>query len=348
MSILLCSSLLVAAGVPGKKFDVKSGEIVFDISGGGEVAEGVHISVQGKGTLHFSDWGVLAFMEENYEEVASGRLHYMQKTQICEKFENKQRFDVDFETEKILERPMPKGNFQTYFLENMVKTGQETIAGYPCDMWEGAGMKKCLYKGIPLLVEYHLMGIQHVKKAVKVDLGIKVEPSKCQLPDFPVEKFALFKTNIKTKSIKLPKDLSALLFTLSKSLHKTLAENKMSEENLSAPEKKKWLNKVGEHIFEAEKQFLPHILSTMKEARVCLSQAEDKNEANACILDVINMKKEVMSDKNDNYISAWDEPSQQRIMDEFDDNIEVLESKMKCIRASKNISDLSACMKPTS
>ena len=340
--LILGTSLLYASN--SKKFDVESGMVIYNINGGGKLTNDINISIKGEGKLRFKDGGVVALVEENHDELTTGAIRDLNKVQICEKFEDKQHFDVDFGTEKILERPIPKGNFKEYYLKDLVKTGQEEIAGYTCDVWEGKGIKKCLYKGIPLLSENYLWGIYYQKKAVKVKLNIDVSPSKCLLPDFPLEKFALFKTNIKTKSVKLPNELSSVIVHVSKTLRKSLKESKLSEDELTDQQKQVWLDKLGQNIYERQMIFLPKMLLTMKKARVCLQQTEHLNDANTCLLDVINMKKKISQNEN-NMIVTWNEVEKNKVMDEFDTNISLLESKMKCIRGAKNISDLSHCMK---
>jgi len=337
---LMGNTLLFSANYHSKKFDVETGMVTFEISGAGQIADDVNINIKGEGKLRFRDWGVEALLEEDYEEITTGVLNDINKIQLCEKFENQQRFDVDFDTEKILERPMPKGNYKEYYLKGMHKTGQEKIAGYTCDVWEGQGVKKCLYKGIPLLLEHYIFGIYYQKKAVKVDLDIVPSPSKCTLPNFPVEKFGLFKTNIKTKSIKLPRELSQVIVSIQKEMHKIVK----NEDGLTVAQKRVLLDKMGQNIFEKQKKFLPELLATMKKSRMCLQQIESKDEANACLSTVVEMKSKVSKDV-DNTMDAWSPEKKDKILNHFEDYISFLESKMKCIRASQNISDLATCMK---
>jgi len=340
----LGSTMLFSAALGEKKFDVETGMVRFEISGDGHFTDDINISIKGEGLLRFKDWGVEALVEENYEERTVGAVKNINKIHICEKFENKQRFDVDFETEKILERPMPKGNFKDYYLKDMEKKGQETIAGYICDIWEGKGVRKCLYKGIPLLVENYLLGFYYQKKAVEVKLNITASPEKCALPDFPVEKFSFFKTSIKTKSIKPPKEFSQVIRSVSKEMYKHLEESQFTEDDLSEHQKRILIDKLGQNIFETQKKFLPELLESMKTARVCLQQAETTEEANVCIANVLALKKQISGDV-DNKIDSWDEANRTKVLDTFDDNIIFLESKMKCIRAAKTISDLAVCVK---
>jgi len=341
---MLGNTLLFSAALSGKKFDIETGEIEFQISGSGQLTDDINLTIEGSGQLRFRNWGAEALLEENYEERTSGVITDLKKVQLCEKFENKQRFDVDYKNEKILERPMPEGSFQAYSLRGMVKKGQENIAGYTCDIWEGEGQRKCLYKGIPLLAEQYLLGVYYQKKAVKVSLNIEPTPSKFALPDFSVEKFALFKTNFKTKTIKSSKELSHVILSVSKVLHKQLEMNHQNMDDLTARQKRTALDELGKNIFKRQKEFLPKFLLTMKTTRTCLVQAEDLDRANACILELINLKKQVSRD-HDNYIESWDKKGRNKVLDEFDETISFLESKMKCIRSAKTLNDLSLCMK---
>lgn len=341
IALLFLSFLTVlSAGANQKKFDVETGMVIFEIAGSGKLTDDVNISIKGEGKLRFKDWGVVALIEENYEEVTSGAVNDIHKVQLCKKLENKERFDVNFNTKKILERPMPEGNFRDNFLKGLKKTGQETVAGYTCDVWEATGVKKCIYKGIPLLVEHYVLGAYYQKKASSVQLDIKPTPSNCVLPDFPVEKFALFKTNIKTKVVKLPEDFSEHIQHVLKEMHK----QQLLEDDLTVQQKRALLDKLGENIFQKQKKTLPKMLETMKKARVCLQQADDQVKANTCVEQVIALKTKLTKDKQ-NSIELWQSSDKTKVLDEFDDTIFLLESKMKCIRSSKNLTDLSVCMK---
>lgn len=342
--MVLGSSLLVAQGFSAKKFDIRSGKVLFKIQGGGALTETVSIKITGEGELRFKEWGKVALLEEHYEEVTSGTLKHIKKVQLCEKFEGKQHFEVDYKTEKILERSMPKGNFRDYYLEGLEKTGTETIAGHECEVWEAEGVKKCLYKGIPLLIEHYLLGVYYEKRAVEVTFSDSPVPSKYVLPEYPVEKFSLFTTNIKTKSIKLPEELSQVILTVSKELQKRLKKSNLTMDDLNDVQKREVFDRLGQNIFEEQKIYLPNVLNVMKEARVCLQQANEVQQANVCISDVLKLKKQVSKDVR-NEIDAWDEKNRDQVLERFEDTITFLESNMKCIRASQNLHDLSNCMK---
>jgi len=340
----LGSMTLLSAQTDHKKFDVKSGMILYTVSGGGKLTEDVNLTIQGKGKLRFKDWGVVALIEENFEEITSGALQNIETIQRCEKLEDKQRFDVDFKTKKIFERKMPKGNFQEYITKDLVKTGQEKIAGYTCDIWEGVGVRKCIYKGIPLLVEHYLLGTYYRKKASSVTFGIDTAAADCSIPNFPIQKFALFKTHSKTKTKKLPQEFSQILISVGKDMQKKLSVNEIEEDNFTPEQKRVWLDKIGQNIFEKEKLFLPQFLLSMKKARVCLAQADNWIQANVCVEDVVQLKAQLTKDRANN-IEQWKGEEKEKVLNDFDENISLLESRMKCIRGSKNITDLSSCMK---
>ena len=344
--LLFCigSMTLLSAQTDQKRFDVQSGMILYTISGGGQLTEDVNLTIQGKGKLRFKDWGVVALIEEDFEEIISGALQNIETVQRCEKLEYKQKFDVDFKTKKILERPMPKGNFKEYLTKDLVKTGQEEILGVTCDMWEGVGVRKCIYKGIPLLVEHYLLGTYYRKKASSVIFDIDTKAANCSIPNYPIQKFALFKTHSKTKSKKSPEEFSKTLISVGKDMQKQLSVDKIKEDNFTPEQKRVWLDKISQNIFEKEKLFLPQFLLSMKKARVCLTQAENWIEANTCVEDVVQLKAQLTKDRENN-IEQWKGDEKEKVLNDFDEHIALLESRMKCIRGSKNMTDLSTCMK---
>jgi len=340
----LGSMTLLSAQTDPKKFDVESGMILYTVSGGGQLAEDVNLTIQGKGKLRFKDWGVVALIEENYDEITSGVLQNIETIQRCEKLEDKQRFDVNFKTKKIFERKMPKGNFQKYITKDLVKTGQEEIAGYTCDIWEGVGVRKCIYKGIPLLIEHYLLGTYYRKKASSVTFDIDTAAANCSIPNYPIQKFALFKTHSKTKSKKLPQEFSKILISVGKDMQKQFSVSEIEEDNFTPEQKREWLDKIGQNVFEKQKLFLPKFLLSMKETRVCLQQADNWIKANACVEDLALLKAQLTKERENN-IEQWKGEEKDKILDNFDENISLLEARMKCIRSAHNITDLSSCMK---
>jgi len=340
----LGSLTVLSAKANQKIFDLQSGMILYMISGGGQLTEDINLTIQGKGKLRFKDWGVVTLIEEDYEEIISGVLQNIETIQRCKKMEDKQQFDVDFKTKKIFERKMPKGNLQAYITKDLVKTGQEKIAGHTCDIWEGVGVRKCIYKGIPLLVEHYLLGTYYRKIASSATFDIDTKAANCSIPNFPVQKFGLFKTHSKTNSKKLPHEFSKILISVGKEMKKQLSVEKIEEDNFTPEEKRVWLNKIGQNVFEKEKIFLPQFLLSMKKARVCLAQADNWIKANECVENVVQLKAQFTRDRQNN-IEQWKGEEKEKVLNDFDEHISLIESRMKCIRGSKTLSDLSTCMR---
>ena len=334
--LIVFNVVLFSAGLRHKLFDIEKGMVLYDISGGGKLTDDTNLSIVGHGKLRFKDWGIFALIEEEYEEKTAGAVKSIENIKKCEKFEEKQRLDVDFKKRKILERKLPKGNLKNYIVKGLVQNGQDEVAGYTCDVWEGNGIKKCLYKGVPLLVEYYSLGIYYQKKASLVKLNINTDStSKCSVPDYPVEKFSLFKARMKSQE--LPHEISKVLMTVSKVIP-------VDEDNLNKKQKRIWLNKIGENIFKKQKLLLPQFLAGLKNTRVCLYQAESAKSANQCLRDIVSLKAQLTKEK-ENHIEQWKGKEKNKVLNSFDKKISFLEPKMKCIRGAQNIADLSQCMK---
>jgi len=338
--LITSTSLLFSTEYGKKKFDIETAMVLFKISGKAQITDDINLTINGHGKLRFKNGGVVTLLEESYTEVTKGNINNINKIKIVKKFENNKRYDVDFINKKILERPMPKGSFRDNILKGLTKGGKENIAGVECDVWEAEGVKKCIYKGIPLLVEHYVLGNYYQKKAIEIKTDLKPSPTKCKLPDFPIEKFALFTTNMKTKTVKLPTELSELIIHILDKIKK----DKIILDKITAPKKRDLLNILGENIYKKQYNLLPKYLKTMKETRVCLAQSNDKNKFKTCLtpLTLIEQKMKLTSDYN---IDSWNLKAQDNISNLIDDNIFTLQSKMKCIRGSKNIFDLSNCMK---
>ena len=110
----LGSMTLFSSEKDHKKFDIETGMILYSISGGGNITEDVNLTIKGKGKLRFKDWGVVALIEEDLEEITSGAINNIDKVQRCKKLEDDRQLDVDFDNKKIQERKMPQDNFQKY------------------------------------------------------------------------------------------------------------------------------------------------------------------------------------------------------------------------------------------
>ena len=332
--------LLFANTAEEKKFHIKTGVVHYNISGGGQFTKEVNLSIKGNTKFHFKDWGSVMLVEEKFEEIVTGAVNNINKVHHFSKLENKQLLDVDFKNHKILKKTIPKGNSKSDSTKDLVQNGQEEIAGHTCDVWEGYGVKKCIYKGVPLLVENYLLGIYYQKKATQISFNVDINITDNALPKYPIDNFTI----LKVKSKKVPNELSKILKSVSLEIRKELKNKNISEDSLSENQRRIYLDKISQNIFTEQKELLPKFLLSMKKARVCLHGVNALTDANLCIKDVVNLKVGFSSTAKYS-ITQWSDEKKNKLIDIFDENIFLLESKMKCIRSTKNLTDLSNCMK---
>jgi len=337
-------SLSIVYGIekksPLKLYDVPKAMVIYKISGGGVLSEDVNLSIKGKAKLRFKEWGNVEFLEKELEETTTGALHYKKEYHLCKKRQEKQVLDVDFHTKKIHERPLPKGKKRQKITAGLEPEGQQMVANVVCNMWRGRGVRRCIYKGIPLFTEYRALGLLYREEAVDVIFDINItNTSECTIPSFPVEKFALYTASFKTKN----KKSSAPFEERLKQSIVIFEKKGLKEEKLSPKQKQKLLNILAEPMYVSQKKMLPNLLKILKKTRVCLSQAGDTTEANRCMKALVQIKS-YFTDNRDNHIDDWDK-EREGVLDAFDEKIGMLQSHMKCIRSAKYFSDLATCMK---
>jgi hypothetical protein len=337
--LLACVSVYAVAQVPEKRYKVPHAMVTYRISGGGVLTPDINLTLEGNGTLWFKEWGAEEFIARHIAEKTTGVLHDIRYNGMCQKRLKKQMLDVDYKNKKIRERPLPKGKGMTDMKQGLSLIGQQMVGNVICNMWEGNGIKRCFYKGIPLFTEYRVLGIYYREEATDVSFDLNVsDENNCTLPDYPVEKFALFTTHFKTNSKKSFKPLAARLQEILGELNK----KGKSERHLSDKERKALLEQIGKPIFEKQKQLLPTLLQMMKKTRACLVQAKETTDANAC-LKPLTVLKNNFSNRLQKPFKNWSK-EREMVLDRCDENIVSLQSKMKCIRGAKRLDDLSLCM----
>ena len=99
-------------------------------------------------------------------------------------------------------------------------------------------------------------------------------------------------------------------------------------------------------MFQKQKELLPKLLSEMQEARVCLENADDKNEANLCLSKLIDIEEKISGEKSkERDITLWVDTTKEQTMDDLEEGILYMKRRMPCIRRSQNFDDLSKCMR---
>jgi hypothetical protein len=216
------------------------------------------------------------------------------------------------------------------------------VAGILCDVWKGPGVKKCIYKNIVLKLESHVLDVYYVKEATQAVFDINTSTDECQVPDYPVHEFALFKDDIKTKNVYKVENFCKVL----KDMAVDVSEDNQTYigTNIDDDERKKFINHIARDIYERQKELLPSLLQSLKETRACLQTGDNPFEANLCI-ESFNRMKDQLGTKEDTYIILWDEKRKNRLLDKIEEELIDLESRMPCVKRAKNITDLSNCMK---
>ena len=346
--IFLLTSLLSFVSLHADIFDhtfkIEKGRVTYDITGGGVLTNETNLSLKGKATLRFKDWGTTLLFEDEGVVITSGALKSKQKIESLEKQTKDAVYTVDFKNKKIHKRKNSVSNaLKEYNTEGLKKIGQENIVGLNCDIWEGHGVRKCLYKGIPLKIESEILGITYRKVATNIRFDTNNSAESCMLPDFPKENFALFNSALKTKNNMKAKCFTEVLKDVAYIVEKKVEKNGYRL-GIGKQEKTLFLNKMGQKIFEYQKTLLPDLLRSMKETRACLQMGDNPFAANKCMEHFSRMKDKLGTGEDD-YIILWKEKRKNKLLNKIEDEVIYLEARISCIKRANNITDLSKCMK---
>lgn len=190
-----------------KRYDVKSGIVEYETIISGKMM-GSKVSGEGIEKLYFKSFGAIELREAESSQTTTTKIFGhgqtdTESTHTINKLDNGDSYFVDFEKRQIymgqdLAMEMTKalypnadaGEMGESMLESMggQKTGSEKFLGYSCDIWEFAGGKQWIYKGVMLKLEITMLGITTVTQAIKADFDVQVPDKYFNLPDFPVQK----------------------------------------------------------------------------------------------------------------------------------------------------------------
>ncbi len=324
-------------------FEVESGMVLYEISGGTQLTPETNLSIQGKATLRFKDWGEVKLEEESGVVVTTGALKHKQQIKRFVKHTKDTVITADYANEQLLERK--KSSYDIRMEDetaSLTKTGKERVAGILCEVWEGASVKKCIYKNIVLKSECQIFDILYVKEATKAMFDSNSSDETYAVPDFPVHEFALFKDNIKTKNTRKAESFYKILKEAALDVRDL--NTSYSSRNISEEERTKFMNHIAKDVYKRQKKLLPKLLKSMKKTRECLQTVEDASSANQCMEYVSQMKAQTGREKDDE-ILFWDEKQKDISLDKIEDELIELQSRIPCVNRAKNITDLSGCMK---
>lgn len=344
--ILVCLgsiSFLFATTKTAKPFEIHSGLVKYDIKVTAQLTPETNLTVKAQAIFRFRDWGEIRSEEVNGFVKTTGALEYKESIKRFYKETKDTITTVYFEHEQLLERKKPsiKKDIQRIQINHLEKKGTQSVAGVICDVWEGIGIKKCIYKGIVLKLESHIYDLSYVKAASEVTFDTNTSED-CTFPNYPVQKFGLFVNHIKTINKAKPEDLYKIISDVAIKSKEVKQASMVS--NFNSPKRKKFIQRISQDIFEKQKVLLPQLLQSMKKMRECLQAVENPFEANLCRESFTRIKSKLGNDEND-YIVLWDDKRKIKLLDKIEDKIIDLESRITCVKRAKNIYDLSKCMK---
>ncbi|MBT8348125.1 MAG: hypothetical protein HKP62_01595 [Sulfurovum sp.] len=337
----ISSATVVHAEVTTHPFEVESGMVLYEISGGAQLTPETNLSIKGNAKLRFKDWGDVKLEEEGGIVLTTGAIKHKQHVKRFEKQTKDTVITADFENEQLLERKKGANGIHDE-TASLVKKGQENVAGVLCDVWEGPGIKKCIYKNVVLKLESHVLDVSYVRVATQAVFDINTSNEACEVPDYPVQEFALFEDNLKTKNVYKAENFCKVL----KDAAYEISEDTISygTGTVTDKEREKFINHITKDIYERQKELLPELLNSLKETRACLQTGEDPFTANQCIEHFSRMKAKLGTEEDD-YIILWDEKRKNVLLDKIEDELIYLQSRIPCVNRAHNITDLSACMK---
>jgi hypothetical protein len=343
-------SLLTAAAV-FKSFDAPSAIIHYEIHGSGKLSSSSDLMIKGRATLLFAEWGARKLYKEKYSEVTTGAVKNKKTIRTLYREDYGDVYRADFEKNRIdkgedavIKKAITTGeNLYQKMIEEMKANGKEagtsTVLGYPCDEWLYKGKKRCFYKGVPLKEESVISGIKVVKKAVSAQFDLNISDDAFAFPDFQEseEKGFLLKKSKESLTKSMPKPSRNIDRNLSEEIEEsgTPAEVAIIDEG----------DDLAKNMFDKQKEFLPKLLSEMQEARVCLENADTKDDADHCFSKLVDIEEKMSGEKSeDREITLWTDSAREETMNELEESIMDMKRRMPCIRRSRNFEDLSVCM----
>jgi len=309
------------------KLAIEQGRIVYEVRGSTQFSPETNLSIEGNITLHFKDWGNTKVEEENGVLFMYGTLEHRQKVNNFIKYSGDKMITVDYDNEQLIVGKRTSEKLQDNTTESFVMVGKKMIAGFECEVWKGASVEKCMYKGLVLSIESRVYNAHYLKVATSIVLDENMTDEDFTLPDYPVHKIGLlnkYQTNKKLQKLNT--------FT------KTVKKEHSNEDN-----KTNFLIHLGEDIFNQQKKLLPKLLLLMKKTRESLQSVENPFEDTDCLERFSEMNRYNGSDKEE-YTLLWGEENTQTLINRLEDDLLSLQSKIPCVKRAKNILDLSVCM----
>ena len=333
---------VIHAGATIHYYDLKQGFVEYEMLGNARLTEETNLNIQGRSKLYFTNWGNTRQEKDQGVVVTQGAINDVQESKRFEKHINGKILTVDYDNEQILEHTENiVVSSQKKETQGLLHRGQDVIAGVLCQVWVGASVKKCIYKGVVLKQESEVLGVSYMKQATKAIFDTNTTMKQSTLPDFPKNRFGLFKDNKKTKKASVSKNVCNVFNDV---IHEVDAKNRSLKPhtNIDSKKRKNFINKITKGIFKKQQEVLPALLVAMKKSRACLQLANDIVEKKQCIK-AYETTKIALGIEEEEY--AVFDNAEQTPRDAIEDAILNLEPRMGCVKRARNFIDISRCMK---
>lgn len=359
------SSMLFASADKMKRYEIKSGKIVYDISTSGNVMGMVTIESKGTKKVTFDDNGLKHLVEEHKvtKEVAMGQAKE-DKSHTIQYMTDDFIYSADFKKKKITRMKNPAIEMMKMFGDNksMKKTGEEMmksmggkktgtdkVLGYACEVWNMMGVKQCIYKGIPLRIESNIMGMKSMEIATKADFDISLNKDDFKLPDFPISDMQVgypsgetgMDKSMHKQAPSSPEDMEKAMKAMGAMMGALQdADMDMSKPNFNMTEEKAeamqkaMMNAMGgeEMILEQTKREILEDAKMIPQAKKCFKKANSAKEANVC-------ERQVDSDDPEHHMQ-WNDAIKTNLLKE----ISAFEDAIPCMKNAKTLKALKMCM----
>jgi len=309
-------------------YDVESAVIEYKITGGVAFTPETNLSIKGTAALRFKEWGKTKIDREDGFLLLTGAMEHKESVRYFLKQTNDNIVTVDYLNEQLIEGKTTSKDTKDNEIKNFKLLRKEIVAGYECEVWGASGVEKCLYKGVVLKLESNIYNTNYIKEATSAVFDTNISEIDFALPDYPRHKIGLLQEYKKGQKIHTSHEFSYGV-----------------EKNASEEESKtNFLNHLGRDIYSQQKKILPKSLLMMKKTRECLQGLDNPFEDNVCMENFSDMTLHLGTNKY-KYLSLWDEENKEKLLDNIENDVLALQSKIPCIKRAKNIIDLSICMK---
>jgi len=355
--LTIITTITLSAQDNFKIYKFKSGMVFYDVKTA-SFDDNLNSQVQGIAKLVFDNWGLQELKEEDVSEIQQGDFNDTKGRHTLTKLDNGTVYTVDFGEKKIyksrdkdldlaIAKKMDISDESVKSLEKLgaKKTGTEKVAGLECDLWEYKDQQICLYHGIPLKIVIQNAGFYSEKKAVQVILDKAIPAKELALPKFPIVEDGSYSNN--NASLTRTSDYINSIMDLKEAM-KSKGIN-LQDKNLTiTPDlEKDIINALGKRYLEKQKKYLKPLISEMKKAKECIAKANNKEEAEKCLIPVRQINDK-LGDRTPKYdFENLNEEKKQKAIKALDTEIKNTKVTASCVGKFDKTTDVIICTEGT-